>query len=58
MDKAALFQFMLAMEAWKEQLTASPLQSRERSMIVVKLDEARMWATEVLALLDEQGTTP
>lgn len=54
MDKEQLRAFMVECEAWKKAISEHALKSRERSLIVTKLDEARLWASEVLALEDEE----
>ena len=53
MTREELLQFMVECEAWKLTFKSSQHQSRERSLIVTKLDEARLWASEALALEDE-----
>lgn len=58
MTKAELLTFMVVCEEWKKQFREAAMQSHERSLIVTKLDEARLWASEVLALEDANMDMP
>jgi hypothetical protein len=58
MMKDELLAFMIECEEWKTRFRASERQSRERSLVVTKLDEARLWASEVLALEDADRAMP
>jgi hypothetical protein len=58
MMKDELLAFMVECEEWKTRFKTSETQSRERSLVVTKLDEARLWASEVLALEDANLEMP
>lgn len=54
MTKEELMHFMVDCEVWKGRIANAQEKSRERSLIVTKLDEARLWASEALALLEDE----
>jgi hypothetical protein len=58
MKKDELIAFIVECEAWKKRFRDYIVQSRERSLVVMKLDEARLWASEILALEDQSFEMP
>ena len=48
-----LLEFMAMCEMWKKAFYESPKQTRERSLIMINLDQARLWASEELALEED-----